>query len=263
MSGAIQDAIDAEVVQLLDRTVEVAVRGAGAPVIVLESGLTDDLQSWQPVFAQLAERSKTIAYSRPGYGRSSATSSPRHLRMQSEELRLLLHELRQSPPFVLVGHSFGGLIAQGYAAAHPQEVAGLVLVDAPHPDLIEHLYAAATEDGEAFRCMTSTLSGIARAEFAALTAPGGGHYPGEGNPYPGPMVILAAWLTSFGSVAHRERRRRLAEEVATCYRQAELRKVTCGHYIHRERPLAVIDAVDEVLARVRAASVAGPTQQRA
>ena len=244
----------ASIVPLEGRDVEMARDGRGDPLIVLESGLTDDLSSWSSVFAELTQRSRVLAYSRPGYGRSSAVSTSRDLMTESRELRQMLGQLNETPPYFLIGHSLGGLIVQAFAASSPQDVCGLITVDAPHPDHIERLYQDTSGDGEAFRWRTAALAGVAREELAALVAPAGGHFAGEDAPYAGPMIILAATQNRFGSQAHQERRDAGVRQVAARYPQAELRRIHCGHYIHRERPLAVLDAIDEVLARMRANS---------
>jgi pimeloyl-ACP methyl ester carboxylesterase len=241
-----------ERIRLHDRTIERVSLGQGEPLIVLEAGMGNDWSTWIPVLPQLAERSRVMAYSRPGYGGSSAVGAPRDISTEARELHQMLRELGEKPPYVLVGHSLGGLITQACAADHQQDIAGLVLVDAPHPDQIEHLNRDASQAGEAYRQHAASLTGAPRQEHEALTAPRGGHFAGEAHPYAGPMVILSAWLRAGpASDEYRRYRHSCALQVAARYPQAELRKIHCYHYIHRERTLAVIDAVDEVLARAK------------
>jgi len=236
---------------LPDRTVEVAVRGRGRPLIVLEAGCTCDFSAWAPVFADLAQRSETFAYSRPGYGRSTLVATPRDVTTEARELRQLLRAIGRGPPYLLVGHSLGGLIVQAFAAAHPEEVAGLVLVDPTPLDLIERMHRDLPEALDAFYDAWAVAVGVARLEFEHLRPPGGGRFSGE--PYGGPVIVLGAWMLEdlgFKSVRRYHRLHRIPRTVAR-YAKAELRKVACGHYIQCQRPLAVIDAVDEVLARAR------------
>lgn len=231
------------------RAVEAVLAGEGDRLIVLESGLADDWTSWLPVLDPFAARGRVLAYSRPGYGLSTEVCTPRDIRTEASELRALLQALGETPPYVLVGHSLGGLIVQALAADAPGEVAGLVSIDAPHPDQIEYLNRDASEAGKAYRAFAQALTGAAYLEHVALTAAQGGHFLSGSNRYGGPMIMLSAWLRPDAPAAYRDYRREKAIEAAASYPQAELRRIHCTHYIHRERPLAVIDAVDEVLAR--------------
>ncbi len=235
--------------------VEYAANGQGPPVIVLESGLGDDLTSWRSVFCSLAERGRTVAYSRAGLGASTSSPGSRDLATESQELWELLRMLGEQPPFLLVGHSWGGLIVQALAAQHPEQIAGMVLVDSAHPDLIERLHHDTPDDAQVFDRLAQEIYGsAAKQELEALSAPQGGHFAGEDQPYSGPMVILAAWMFDFNqSILYREQHRRRAEEIGARYPQAEIRRIHCAHRIQEERPLAVIEAVDEVLARARSA----------
>lgn len=244
--------LDSRLLGLPDRTVEFALSGEGEPLIVLEAGCTDDLSTWSPVFAELAKRSETLAYSRPGYGRSTLVQTPRDVPTEAQELhQFLVGGLGKSPPYLLVGHSLGGLIVQAFAAAYPDEVAGMVLIDPTPLDLIDHLRADVPEALPAFYEAWAVATGVARQEFEFLHPPHGGRYPGA--TYRGPVIVLGAWLLEnlgIENLRHYWRTRRIPETVVR-YPCAELRKIACGHYIQRERPLAVIEAVDEVLARAR------------
>lgn len=121
--------LDAEVVDFQGRKVEVAVAGDGPTTVVFESGLGDDWERWDRVARDVSEDTRVFAYSRPGYGDSEATTAPRDPAHIVEELRGLLASQDIAPPYVLVGHSFGGTYMELFARTHPDEVAGLVLVD--------------------------------------------------------------------------------------------------------------------------------------
>jgi lysophospholipase L1-like esterase len=242
--------------ELRGRQIEVAIFGSGSPMVVLEAGLSDDFTSWVPICAELARRSTILAYSRPGYGRSSSVDTPRGLAVQACELRAMLAGFGFTTPYILVGHSWGGLLVQACAARFPEDVAGLVTIDAPAPDHVEIL--ARSKDGDAFRDANVNLSGVAIRELNSLSAPGGGHVPWEHELYGGPTVIMTAIESKFGSAEHKQRRLSLAAAAAARYRQADIRKIACGHYIHHERPFAVLDAVDTILERARLSTASRP-----
>lgn len=110
-------------------------RGDGAPAVVLEAGLgVAAAGTWAAVQRPLADTTRVCAYDRAGIGSSEPAPPPRTSPVMVDELRGLLAAAGVEPPYVLVGASFGGLNAQFMAAEHPDEVAGLVLLDALHPD---------------------------------------------------------------------------------------------------------------------------------
>ena len=107
----------------------------GRPVVVFESGLGDDLSVWNGVTDLLSENFTTLTYSRSGYGESPASDSPRDALHIAEELRELLAATPTDPPYILVGHSLGGLFVQVFARKYPGLVSGIVLIEAPIPEL--------------------------------------------------------------------------------------------------------------------------------
>jgi pimeloyl-ACP methyl ester carboxylesterase len=117
-----------------DPAVEVVEYGAGDTTVVFESGLGDDWTPWDEVAKTVATQARTFAYSRPGYGLSAPSQEPRDAAHIVEELRAVLATRDLAPPYVLVGHSFGGAYMELFAKAHPEEVTGIVLVDPRHRD---------------------------------------------------------------------------------------------------------------------------------
>ncbi|MCU7930538.1 MAG: alpha/beta hydrolase [Candidatus Thiodiazotropha sp. (ex Codakia rugifera)] len=124
-------------VKVNNERVAYATLGEGPLTIVLEAGLGDGMGSWDGIFEALSSITKVFAYSRPGYTPSSATSRPRTAEQIVDDLRQLLKSSEHSPPYVLVGHSLGGLYMLNYVERFPEEVAGVVLVDARHPLLTQ------------------------------------------------------------------------------------------------------------------------------
>ena len=111
------------------------VRGAGdGPTIVLEAGMGSFSANWYWVQTELATSNRVVAYDRAGLGWSERGSRPRDATTIAVELHTALHGAGIDGPFVLAGHSFGGLLVRAFAAQYPAETVGLVLVDASHPD---------------------------------------------------------------------------------------------------------------------------------
>ena len=115
--------------------------GVGTPPVVLESGGGDcgSNGSWQKVIASIKEKTQIAVYDRAGLGRSEPGPEPRDYRHIAEDLHTLLQNAGLRPPFILVGHSMGGLHIQVFAANYPSEVAGMVFVDPEPKEFLVHL----------------------------------------------------------------------------------------------------------------------------
>lgn len=109
-------------------------QGSGKPLVLLESGLSGWSQDWALVQPQLAKTTTVCSYDRAGYAWSDEASQARTGLLAVEDLRTLLRTAGLQGPMVVVGHSWGGMLAQMLAQTHPDEVLGLVLVDALHHD---------------------------------------------------------------------------------------------------------------------------------
>ena len=108
--------------------------GTGSPLVMLESGLGGSAAAWGYVQPDVARFTRVCSYDRAGLGYSDPGPSPRTTGRIARELRELLDRSGESEPLVLVGASSGGFSVRLFATAHPERVAGLVLVDASHED---------------------------------------------------------------------------------------------------------------------------------
>jgi pimeloyl-ACP methyl ester carboxylesterase len=107
--------------------------GQGTPTVVLESALGGSCLSWSLVQPEVARFAHVCSYDRAGFGWSDAGPLPRTASRIADELHTLLDRSGIAPPFVLVGHSFGGLVMRIFARRYRPDVSGLVLVDPAHP----------------------------------------------------------------------------------------------------------------------------------
>jgi len=119
------------------RRMNIHCSGSGSPTVVFESGLTDATSAWALVQPAIAARTRTCSYDRAGVGFSDAGNRPGSSGHIVEDLRRLLAQAGISPPYLLVGHSYGGMNARLFAHRHPADVAGLVLVDSSHEEQFE------------------------------------------------------------------------------------------------------------------------------
>ena len=106
----------------------------GSPTVVLEAGLGSFSANWYWVHAALAPTTRVVSYDRAGLGWSQRGPLPRDAGRIAAELHTALHACRVRPPYLLVGHSFGGLPVRVFADRYRDEVVGMVLADTSHPD---------------------------------------------------------------------------------------------------------------------------------
>lgn len=143
----------------------------GRPSVVLEGGLPSTCLDWCKVMPAVAQWTQVCAYDRAGFGWSDSGRGGYTSSTLVQQLHDLLSKSSLPAPYILVGHSFGGLLVRLYASTYPQEVAGLVLVDSTPEDLYSFQPELAHEAKQARRQMNlfSVLApfGVIRLAFAA------------------------------------------------------------------------------------------------
>ncbi|MFG3258991.1 alpha/beta fold hydrolase [Streptomyces sp. NPDC048172] len=121
-------------VHVLARTDAADAETDAGPTVVFENGLASPATEWGWVLKGLRPGTRYVAYDRPGTGWSDTVRRRQDADAASRDLLALLGELGVEPPYVLVGHSIGGLLVRSFARRHPELVGGLVLADASHPE---------------------------------------------------------------------------------------------------------------------------------
>jgi pimeloyl-ACP methyl ester carboxylesterase len=242
--------------------------GRGSPPVVFEGGLTTD---WYQLHDQVAPFTRVCSYDHPNgpfgpWSRSEHAPTPRTARDFVADLHALLRTARVPGPYVLAGHSNGGLYTQLYASTHPRQVAGLVLVDAVHPAYHKRQLAMLKpllppEAWEAIRQDVMTLDHPLRdpEQVDIWTSEGQTRLALRRSPLrPMPLVALThgrpdpappGWPVEAVERLWRQLQRELAHLVPG----GRLVIATqSGHDIHHEQPELVLDAIRDVVGPVRA-----------
>lgn len=118
------------------RMLRCVLAGDGKPLVVFEAGIGAGASMWVTVQRRVAERTRTLSYDRAGYGSSDDDSQPRSLERLAGDLAAILEMVEPNSSPVVVGSSMGASILHVFAEAHPERVAGLVLVDAAVGDVL-------------------------------------------------------------------------------------------------------------------------------
>lgn len=135
--------------------------GEGSPTVILESGSGATSVDWANIQPEVADSTRVCAYDRAGSGWSEPGPGPGDPQQIARELHTLLGNARIDGPYVLVGHSFGGLYIRMYADLYPNEVEGMVLVDSSHPEQSKRMAEAqSASSAEEFRAIPETSAQV-------------------------------------------------------------------------------------------------------
>lgn len=134
-------------VKIHEFDLEYEVAGNGEHIVLLEGGAGADLSDWEPVFKKISEQTKVIRYSRVGNGKSTAIRRHFTSRDYADYASELLTKLNVTKPVVLVAHSYGGSIARDFAAAYPEKIKALLLLDPSSEHDVDIVRAIDLEQG--------------------------------------------------------------------------------------------------------------------
>lgn len=226
--------------------------GDGKPTVVFESGLGCTHDDWKAVQDQISKHTRTFSYDRAGLGNSDKVDLPRTSLDQVHELHTVLNEAKVKAPYIIVAHSIGGYNARLFAGTYPQEVSGIIFVDCSHENQFED------------RVKRSSLKEIEIVKSQLIN---------EEQTFDGllvsanqvkeirikdalrdiPIIVLTA--------DHRGEESAAITEEAWLNYQGDLVTLSdyskhvivedCGHHIQKDKPQVVIDAIKEIVNRIR------------
>ncbi len=237
-------------------------RKAGQPVLILEAGGGTGLDEWKPVFADLATLAPMIAYDRRGIGQSEPDTVKPTVKRVNQSLHALLQAMRVAPPYVVVGHSWGGAVMRGFAEMYPTEIAGYVYVEVPDIEATPEEQAAALPEADrASAFATPTLPPIPadtpqglRAEYEVLGENIVSHWAEVRNfrqvpGVPVAVVIAAppARLKAPGDAMMRLQIKHQSEWALASSNGLLLVSGRVGHDVMKDDPALLLQAVKHVL----------------
>jgi pimeloyl-ACP methyl ester carboxylesterase len=230
--------------------------GKGQPSIVLINGAGGPLLGWFKLYPEIERLGTVMAYDRPGVGDSPRAARPQTGRRVVEQLRALLKAADLQPPYVLVGHSFGGLFANLFARLHSEEVAGVVFLEATAPDDVGSMKQYETPIQRTLSKFISALSkpdpnGEVEHEKETVeeirAAP----------PFPPvPVITLSGaktpprWMMSSQALAQRAQNQNALAELSP--RGERMLARASGHFPQMSEPKLVLGAIRKVVQHVGA-----------
>jgi len=225
------------------------VRGRGDAIVVFDSGLGETHEAWRWVWPDVTKFARVFLYDRAGIGRSDPAPAPRSSDRIVEELHGLLAAAGLAGPYVLVGHSFGGLNVQLFASRYPGEVAAVVLVE---PTPVEFPSRENDLLSEFARAKLTTSRGVSgegvRLEWASVQA--SAEQVRAARPFPPIPVTLLSSTRPEETPAFQRAWAGMQQDLASDL-DARLHLVTnrSGHYIQFDAPQLVVDAIREAVRR--------------
>ena len=263
--------VDVDGVSLLVKTAGLETRKPGEAVVVFENGAGMPVETWDPILPAVARLAPVVAYDRSGTGQSPWDGEPPTPQRVTARLARLLTILRVGPPYVLVGHSWGGALMRYFAGDHPTQPRAVLYIDptdiTQSPDdekmIFESIGAgiAAREEFYSFmdRSVVSAsaavkaeavvMMGLFKQSVAARNLPPAPRVPATvilaSRPPAMPSTGLPFDSTKYAAAFYQLRLRRLRGWVQP---PGEFIVATsAGHFVHRDEPQVVIDAVRRLI----------------
>ena len=229
--------------------------GEGSPTIVMEAGSGGDHTAWSAVVPEVRGANQICTYDRANTGSSSQMSGSRTIGDVAADLHALLDTANIAPPYILVGHSLGGISMRLFAATYADEVEALILVDATPTTFVDDACAIVdVPQCETFR------SDFEPANNGGIDIAGSATELANAGPLrPMPVVVLVADDHGHDGFAPDMRREFEAMwlqrqgEVADSVEGGRLEETSSGHNIQSEHPELVINAISTVVAELAAA----------
>jgi pimeloyl-ACP methyl ester carboxylesterase len=233
-------------------------RGAPGPTVVFESGIGGDHSLWA-IADRIRDRAFACLYDRPGDGDAPPPAEPRTAKSDVADLHDLLAAAGIPRPVVVVGHSYGGLVAWMEAAEHPDDVSAVVLIDPAHPDDLERTQAILSNaERQVFMAGLAVPNvDFAKSEREAATEPAA--FPAI------PLTVITAshsmdpWCEKRLPCASMEAvHLELSDGYARLRPDARHVVVATSHYVHSDNPGLVVDEIDRILDVVALAASTTP-----
>jgi pimeloyl-ACP methyl ester carboxylesterase len=231
------------------------VAGAGRPSVILINGSGGPIEGWYKILPTLLEITTTFAYNRPGIGKSSKPSRAQTAGVMVDDLRQMLLALAVPRPWVLVGHSFGGLVANLFARRHPDDLAGVVMLEATAPDDVLRLKRHENAVQRGFAWMADRLMPLNPNHETLHAATSVAEIAGAPTFPSLPLTVITgtqqamAWATSRALLALRAEHQRSLARLSPL--GVHLKATRSGHFPQFTEPLLVTSAIRALVTRAQ------------
>ena len=230
---------------------QLLIGGQGSPTVIFEGGFGVGIPSWSTVQKDVAAFAQTVSYDRAGLGQSDLGPKPRSAKQVATELHAALQKSGIKPPYVMVGHSFGGIFVRVFADMYPTEVVGMVLIDPSQESFNDWLNKNQPDRVKAAASNIEKASEGVRAEFAGVDI---SYAQARATKVPQgiPVVLLSATEDeSMPAEARKVWIEKHKEWLATVPGSKHIIVEKTPHFIQAQQPAVVLDAIKQVVKQPR------------
>jgi len=230
---------------------QLLIGGQGSPAVIFEGGFGTGIASWSMVQKNVAAFARTVSYDRAGLGQSDPGPKPRSAKQIATELHAALQKSGIQPPYVMVGHSFGGIYVRVFADMYPKEVVGIVLLDPSQESFNDWLKKNLADRLEAAEANIAKANEGVKAEYAAVDtsyALARAAKVPEGIPV---VLLTATEDESMPAEARKVWIEKHKEWLATVPGSKHVIVEKATHFIQAQQPALVIETIKQVVKPVR------------
>jgi pimeloyl-ACP methyl ester carboxylesterase len=225
---------------------QLLVGGQGAPAVIFEGGFGTGIASWSTVQKDVAAFTQTVSYDRAGLGQSDLGPKPRSAKQIATELHTALQKSGVKPPYVMVGHSFGGIYVRVFADMYPKEVVGMVLIDPSQESFNDWLSKNEPDRLKAAQSNIAKAGEGVQAEFAAVDT---SYSQARTAKVPGGIPVTLLSATEDENMPAEARKvwiEKHKEWLATVPGSKHIIVEKGIHFIQAQQPALVIEAIKQV-----------------
>jgi pimeloyl-ACP methyl ester carboxylesterase len=215
----------------------------GKPTVIMDAGYGDYSKAWASVSEEISRLSRVLVYDRAGLGKSEASTNLRTSREMVKELKELLSEAGIKPPYLLVGHSFGGVNMRMFASEYPNEVHGIVLVDSTPEDYRERFLPSMPQDFQQAYNKQFVSEGNYDEFMESLK-----QLKDTKQKLNVPLIVLSAGKKAHYSVESQKLWNEMQREILEISSEGKLVIAeNSAHYIQHDEPAVVVCAIKKLL----------------
>ena len=246
-----QGSLTLQKVDVGGHSLNLLIGGQGSPAVVFEGGFGAGISSWSTVQKEVAAFARTVSYDRAGLGQSELGPRPRAAKQIATELHTALEKAGIKPPYVLVGHSFGGIYVRVFADMYPKDVVGMVLLDPSQESFNDWLKKNQPNRLKEVQVQIANAPEGVRAEDAATDA---SYAEARGAKVPSGILVTLLTATEDETMPADARRvwiEKHKEWIATVPGAKHIVVEKTGHFIQAQQPKLVIDTIRQALSQIR------------
>jgi pimeloyl-ACP methyl ester carboxylesterase len=213
------------------------------PTVVMDAGYGNYSNTWDSIIPEISMLTEVLVYDRAGLGKSEKSPNKRTSQEMVKELNSLLTKMKIKPPYILVGHSFGGVNTRIYATEYPNEVAGLILVDSPPEEYKERFLPTMPKEFQEAYNNQFIYEGNYDEFMESLR-----QLKKSRRQLNVPLIVLSAGKKAHYSKESQELWNQMQKEILDISIKSELIIAkNSAHFIQNDEPTVVIDAIKRLI----------------